>query len=387
VKGALLDSLSLRGLEVAPSQVWGAVRLVPLIRRQPPGDLRLARRRYDEAAMVVSLDGKELVGPGIKYISYVPHGLVVEWSDDGTPVASFGANLAARDGKRFGSAVRVTHRMAKREDRRRLRLLPLHLAMEGFLALHFGGPDIAWSEYSRRAISRGLDPRFESAVAGRSIRGLEDALRLFEIHEGQVGVLVFVAEALASAMVVSHPDDYRELHRTLLEDFYGELMFHYGLHGDAVQMQAELAGERLQSLDDLDRAVDDMRRQWATFHEHMAAGILARPIQAERVYRCGPFQLQRFSTALDVREENHIGEAIVRANGTLEYLRTFRLSGAQARRAFLLSRLAEHSWNLAATARALGQSQDELIERLEKAGFGYLLAEHVVRAARRRRRR
>jgi hypothetical protein len=335
--------------------------------------------------MVVSLDG-ELLDDGIKYVSYVPHGLVVAWTDDGSPAAAFGANMATRDGKRYGSCVRVAHRMAKREDENRLRLLPLHIAMEGFLALHFGGPDVAWSEYSRQAISKGLDPRWESSVSGRWILGLQDALRVFEIHENQVGVLLFVADALASAFVVSHPDDYRELHRTLLEDFYGELMFEYGLYGAAGRMDATLESAQIESLDDLERALATMRRDWAEFHEYMAAGIFDRSLSSARVYRCGPFQLSRFATDLDVKGENHIGETILRSDGTVEYLKTYRLTGAQARRAFLLQNLAEHNWNLDATAAAMRQSKDEFIQRLEKAGFGYLIKDHVLRAARRRRR-
>lgn len=385
MSGALLERLGLQGLALAPSQAWNSVRLVPLIRPGAPGDLRLAKRTYREAVMVVTLDG-ELLDEGVKYISYVPHGLVVSWTDDGSPAATFGTNMATHDGKRFGSCVRVAHRMARREDRNRLRLLPLHLAMEGFLALHYGGPDVAWTEYSRQAISRGLEPRWESAVSGRAIQGLEDALRVFEIHEDQVGVLVFVADAFASAFVVSHPDDYRELHRSLLEDFYGELMYHYGLCGTSGHMDAELDSSGVRSLDDLERALGTMRAAWADFHEYMAAGIFDRALTSTRVYRCGPFQLQRFSTDLDPKGENHIGEAIVRADGTVEYLKTYRLSAAQTRRAVLLSSLAAHNWNLDATASGLRQSRDELVLRLEKAHFGYLLKDHVLHEARRRRR-
>ncbi len=386
MKDGVLDRVRLTGLTLAPAQVWGGVRLVPVIRADAPGDLRLAGRSYDESAMVVSLDG-ELLDDGIKYISYVPHGLVVSWSDDGSPAAAFGANMATRDGKRYGSSVRVSHRMAKREDKQRLRLLPLHLAMEGFLALHFGGPDVAWSEYSQQTLSRGLSPRREYSFSGRAIMGLEDALRVFEIHERQVGVLIFVADAFASAFVVSHPDDYRQLHRTVLDDFYGELIFQYGLYGRSGHMDVELNTDGVTTLDDLGRALDTMRAEWAAFHQYMAAGVIDRPLTSTKVYRCGPFQLQRFSTALDLKGENHIGEAIARADGTIEYLKTYRLSGAQSRRAYLLSQLAEHNWNLAATAGALGQSQDDLVLRLEKAGFGYLLKDHVLRAARRRKRR
>jgi hypothetical protein len=386
MKANLLKRLSLQGLDLARAQTWQSIRLVPLLRREAPGDLRLALRQYDEAVQVVSLDG-QLLGPGMKYVSYVPHGLVVSWNEDGSPLASQGANMLTRDGKRYGSAVRVTHRMAKREAKNRLRLLPLHLAMEGFLSMHFGGPEIAWSEYSKQAIRRGLSPRYEYAASGRSIAGLEDALRLFEIHEDQVGVLIFVAEALASVFVVSHPDDYRRLHRSLLEDFYSELMIEYGLYGGPASMEASLETQGIQSLEDLAAALERMHLDWSSFHEDMAHGIFARDLHAEKVYRCGPFQLQRFATALDLHDENHIGEAILREDGTIEYLKSYRLSGAQARRAHLLSKLAENQWNLDTTAGSFGQSKEQFIQRLEKAGFGYLLQEHVLKAARKRRRR
>lgn len=101
--------------------------------------------------------------------------------------------------------------------------------MEGFLSMFFSGLDIAWSEYSQYALSHGLGCRFESSFSGHYIPGLEDALRVFEIHETLVGVLVFIAEAFTSAFVVSTPQDYRALHTSLLEDFYGELIYQYGL--------------------------------------------------------------------------------------------------------------------------------------------------------------
>ncbi len=130
-----------------------------------------------------------------------------------------------------------------------------------------------------------------------------------------------------------------------------------------------------------------MREQWASFVEVMAGGIMARAVDATLSYRFGPFALHRFITKLDLREENHLGEAIVRDDGTLEYLKTYRLSRAQSRRAFLLSQLAEHRWNLDASARSLNSTRDALILRLEKAGFGYLLKPHVIEEARRRSKR
>lgn len=134
---SLLTDISLKGLQIAPSQICGAIRIVPLLRQQVQGDLRLLRRSYDEDIAVVSLEGK-ITEPGMKYFSYVPHGLVMSWSDDGSPVASFGGQMLKSDGKSFNSCcakVRLMHRMAKRESKNQLRFLPLHLAMEGFSKL------------------------------------------------------------------------------------------------------------------------------------------------------------------------------------------------------------------------------------------------------------
>ncbi len=378
--------LTARGLSLAPSQVLGGVRLVPVLRRDVRADLRLGKRSYGDDAMIVSLDG-EPRAPGIKYVSFVPHGLVVSWSDDGSPVAAWGAELHAKDGRRIGKgpgAVRLAHRMARREDPQRLRFLPLHLAMEGFLALHFGGPDIAWPEYSREALRRGLSPRSEYAYGGGAVAGLDDALRLFEIHDGQVGVLLFVADALASAFIVPTPEDYRALHRSLLEDFYGELIVQYGYYASATTAEARIDERAVSSLADLRRAMDTMRADWASFHGAMAEGLLEKPLRGEALYQAGPFHLQRFVTDLDLASENHIGEAIVREDGALEYLKTFRLSAAQSRRAFLLSKLADHAWKLDDAAASLSCTKEELVRRFVDAGFGYLFAPAVLQAAQRR---
>jgi hypothetical protein len=387
------EKLSLRGLSPAPAQTWGAIRLVPLIRSDVRADLRLTRRAYEEDVGVALIDGRP-GGSGLAYVSFIPHGLVVSWNEDiphglvvswnedGTPVASYGASLqkagAARDGVAIGRHVRLFHRMVKREDKRQLRFLPLHLALEGFLELHFGGPEIAWPEYSRMAIRRGLDPRFEESVSGSAISGLEDALRVFEIHEGQSGVLVFVADALASAFVVPHPEDYRALHRSLIEDFYGELLYRYGLlYPDTPPLRTTIDDGPVRTLSDLRDAVSRMRREWAELAELLASGVLEREVFGEDVYKLGPFQLERFMTRLALHEENHIGERILRDDGTLEYMKTFRLSDAQARRAYLLSELAAHDWHLDNTAQALSCTRLELAVRLINVGFRYLLSPEV----------
>lgn len=383
-KRRLLADISLKGLDIAPSQVRGAVRIVPLIRQNIRDDLRLTRRSYQEDITVVNLAGK-FTAPGVKYFSYVPHGLVMSWTNDGSPVASFGGQILKTDGQHqeYGCAsVRLMHRMAKRESSNQLRFLPLHLAMEGFLSLFFSGPTIAWREYSKYVLSHGLGSRYETAVSGRYIGGLEDALRVFEIHEKQVGVLVFVAESLASAFVVPTPEDYRALHTSLLEDFYGELIYQYSLLYDTTwPMDTTVDESKINSLADLRGAIVKMRQDWASFQGFMAEGLLQRQLNSQIVYTAGSFVLQRFISDLQPKHENYIGEAIIRESGELEYLKIYRLSEAQIRRAYLLSKLAEHNWNLEATAKALSQTTEDFITRIEAAGFGYLLNQAVREAA------
>ena len=166
--------IDLAGLRPAPAQQWGGVRMIPLIREHTRHDLRITRRQVD--ASVVK------VGDGTAYCSFMPHAFVLDWNDDGQPLAALGGQLRGPGSGHFNGAARprqtpILHRMAKREDRNALRFVPLHLAMEGFLALHFGGPDVAWTEYSREALTRGLSPRRERSVAGLWIDGLAEAPR------------------------------------------------------------------------------------------------------------------------------------------------------------------------------------------------------------------
>lgn len=396
----LMQTLSLSGLVPAAPQQCGAVRLVPLLRRQVRGDLRLALQRYREPLSVVAIDGKPdggrpdgVLREGLKYIGYIPHGLVVSYSEDGSPIASMGSQLCEDGPGRGGGRspvrdVRLLHRMVKRESGSQLRFLPLHLAMEGFLALHFGGPEIAWSEYSRQALRDGLSPRGEWVMPGRGIAALEEALRIFEIHESQCGVLLCVADALASVFVVPSPADYRALHSSLIEDFYGDLIAQYShLYRQVPELQpaaAASAAAMPKSLDEMHAWLAAVRSEWATIGQVLCQGLDGRRVHPERLYRLGPFVLQRFLTGLQLDGENHIGEAIVRDDGTVEYLKSFRLSDKQVKRAYLLQILSHHHWNLDAAAASQHQGREQFAQRLVNAGFGYLLSEPVLRAARKR---
>ncbi|MCW7991477.1 hypothetical protein XF35_41355, partial [Streptomyces platensis subsp. clarensis] len=253
--------------------------------------------------------------------------------------------------------------------------------LECYLALHFGGPSVAWEEWSAEAVRRGLSPRAEAAYAGWRVPGLEDALRVFEIHPGQCGTMLYVADALAAAFVVPHPEDYRVLHPTLVEDLFGELVHQYALYGAPVaDFTASLESAAGRSLAQLRAAARAQERAWAEAHDGlMARDLLETPYAFEQVHRMGDFRLFRFLPPfLRSGREQHIGELISDHRGRTAYLKTFRLSEAQIRRGHLLRRLADCDWHLGRTAEALGTSYAELVERIRRAGFGALLNAHVV---------
>jgi hypothetical protein len=359
--------------------VWGAIRLVPLVRDEPITDLRLDRRVYGAGDPSI-VD----VGDGTFYSSFVPHAFVASWEPGQEPAAAFGTQLQERPATPRRARMRVPkralRRMARGVDGKRLRFLPMHLAMEGYLALHFGGPSIAWEEWTDRAVREGLSPRMEEAFCGASVRGLADALKVFEIHPGQCGVALYVADALASVFVVPHPSDYRALHATVLADMYGETLFHYANYVDAVpDFVASIEADRVSCLADLRREAAGQHEEWGRFHRLMLSGLTDGDAHTHRfVYRLDSYELSRFLPSFRLHEENHIGERIVGANGRLAYCKTFLLSPAQVRRGHLLSRLHECDWDLVATATALHTTPSALERRIRDAGFESLLRHHVV---------
>jgi hypothetical protein len=383
---APVEGIDLTGLAAAPAQTWGAVRLVPLLRSVPVTDLRLHARLYDPDELSIVH-----TGPRTVYVSYVPHAFVATWTTDDTPAAAYGTQLRdpAASGAPTGIRLAFRRRMARRDDKQRLRFLPLHLAMEGYLALQFGGPPIAWQEWTRQAVTRGLSPRIEASYTGAAIPGLDDALRIFEIHPNQCGMMLYVADTLAAAFVVGHPDDYSALHPTLLRDFYGELLFQYAhLYPAAPDFTARIDDTAVASVADLRAQLAQTRADWAAFHTVMAGGLLtAERLAVTPVYRMGRFTLSRFLPAFDPDTENHIGETITDDTGQLAYLKTFRLSAAQTRRGHLLSQLAAHDWDLDTTATTLGTDRQGLALRLDNAGFGHLLRPDIIDACRNRARK
>jgi hypothetical protein len=380
--------VDLGGVRAAPSQVWGGIRLVPLLREEPYHDLRLYTAEAPDGGAAAAVR----TGPRTAYVGYVPHALVAAW-DGADPAAAYGTQL--REDPARGSWVpsgvplRSYRRMARRVDRRAVRFLPQHLALEGYLSLHFGGPSVVWDEWSRQAVRRGLSPRAEQAYTGAEVAGLREALRVFEIHEGQCGVLVYAADALAAAFVLPHPEDYLAVHRSLIHALYGETIYHYArLSGPVPDFAARIDDRGVDSLAALRGRAEGELRSWTAFHDTtLAGGLLTGSVRWERVYRMGRFALSRFLPPFRPQGEQCIGEAIADERGRTAYLSTFRLTDSQIRRGHLLTRLAAQDWHLGATAEAMGVPAAELVRRLEQAGFAALLRQDVrdhYRAARRR---
>lgn len=382
-----MKRLRLDGLTALPGQVWGAVRLVPLVRERPFDSLlRLHPQIYEIAPAAVRLNRPTV------HQSYIPHGIVAQWSEGDPYVKTVGTRLT--DPRRPAAAEvrgkpRAERRTVRRPSGNRLRFLPLHLSMEGYLSLHFGGPSMAWDEWSRLGLDEGPPPQVETAYPGKAVTGLGDALRVFEIHPEQCGMLIFVADALAGAFAVPHPEDYRLLHPTLVEDLYGELIWQYALfHGDVPDFGVRLREDEVHTVADLRAAVTAAVEEWGRFQlGTMAEGLLGADYRFDEVYAMGPYRLWRFQPRFEPRRETHIGEAITDEEGRLAYLHTFRLSEKQIRRGRLFDELADHDGRLEETAAAMGIDVTRLIARIDRAGFGHLLRQDVLDHHRARLRR
>ncbi|WP_424185998.1 ARPP-2 domain-containing protein [Actinokineospora sp. G85] len=368
----------LTGLTAGAPQTWGAVRIVPLLRDEPITDLRLHPRIYGEDSLsIVELDDKTA------YVAFIPHGYIADWTDDGSPAASYGTSIDTEP-ECCGVVARV--RMARREDRNRVRLLPRELAIEGYLALGFKGPPIAWQEWTRHTVHRGLSPRSETVYSGGTLPELADALRVFEIHPRQCGVALYFADELAGVTVLPHPDDYRAVHPTLLRDCYGDRMVQFATLYPPVRDFEVSLGE-VASFADLRAAVARTEAEWGGFHRDVMARGLSLPTVVEDVYRMGRYRLSRFLPEFDPDVDNHVGERITGEDGQVAYLNTFRLSPAQVRRGALLTALEANDWHLDTTAEAMSTTRDGLVRRLELAGWAGLLRPEVLAATRRRAKR
>jgi hypothetical protein len=168
-----------------------------------------------------------------------------------------------------------------------------------------------------------------------------------------------------------------------LQDFFGELIWQYAvMYPSLPPCDFPARPESIRSLADLRGSIEEMRREWAAFGHTASVGLLDVPVTAETVYEAGPFRLERFIGSLNPSDENHIGERIVAPDGSLQYLKTFRLSAAQTRRAYLLRQLADHDWSLESIAKKYNLTTNDVLLQYENNGYGWLFHQHVMDAAR-----
>lgn len=370
--------LSLDGLVPAPAQVWRGVRLVPLLREVPVAGLRLGLRR--ERAPVAVVD-RLRDAPNAAYVSYIPHAVVAQWTNDGSePV--LGTRMAPTSATLLKDMVRVEHRLVRREGPRTVRMLPLHMAVEGLLAVGFKPPTMRWDTFTSQFRRHGLADRAESFVLGRGVADLEEALRVFELHPQQCGVLLFVGDVLFAALVVPDPRDYGDLHVALVEDLYADLILrHAALPSATAWNDLHLDEARVHDLVSLRAEVARARASWASFHLSMADDLIGRPVVRDELYRLGRWRLSRFRTDMAPDRPNHLGEVITDEDGRVAHLHTTRLSAAQSRRAWLLSRLVAVAWSLERFAADEGRSLDDVVRLLDDAGLAWILRPELLHAA------
>jgi hypothetical protein len=379
VKRARIDEISLGDLQVRGAQVWRSVRLVPLVRPKALSKIRLGRVNEHDAVTVTTLDAHPShPSRGLHFVSVVPHSFVVGWGEDAEAEVNQGAALVREgDGRAVhvgGTRVRMRMRMARRASDRSLRFAPQQLAIEGLLSLYFGGPSLATRDWSERLLRRGLDPRTENAMTGRALPHLAEALRVFEVLDGQCGMLLFFKDMLFGAFVAPTHEDYRALHDSLVLDLFPAELLEYASY-DAPVFHASI--EPAKTLSGLRAALEREEASWAHFYQAISASLLTEA-SVQHVHGMEGFELERFITRLHRKGEHHIGERIVARDGTLAYLKTYRLGAPQARRAFLLDCLGRGDWDLDRSAEIARSDRTAFIADLRLAGFEWMLGPKVL---------
>ncbi len=348
-----------QGCRLQPAQTWGSVRLAAIVRDQVRGDLRLSSQAHP-------FDRVRSSYPRAEFTGYLPQAMVVRWEPDGSAVATSETHLGDQGGLSLG-------KLWKRQAPNQLAFLPNALAIEGFMVRHFKGPDVAWLDYQRSVRRGSLGVRSEPSVPGWYLKGMAEALAIFEFAPDQVGTALFLDEELVGCFITPHPEDYARLHESLLSDHFADYLIHYGYLRYAKREGLKLNSQAIVDLQSL--ACEFARAKAAeSAREVYRLGVIeGRALDTQIVYRTDVFTLERFVTQLQ-GGDNFAGEVIVRDDGTVEYLKLFRLSRGQSRRLHLLSTLARHSWNFEEAAPDLGQKTREDVARsFVEADLGYLL--------------
>ncbi len=381
-----IETISLEGLEARAAQCWRSVRLVPLVRTRAVPKLRLARVKSSDALTITRL-AAHTAHPEREtaFVSVVPHSFVIGWGDDAEAEVNQGAAFVREsDGHRFhhgGCSVAVKLRMARRASDRSLRFVPQQLAVEGLLSMFFAGPSVASRDWSERVLRFGLDPRVERAVSGRSMEHLADALRVFEIVEGQCGMLLFFKDLLFGSFVAPTPEDYRSVHDSLVLDMFPAELLELAAY-DVPVFKTSVSSQGVRTIQDLRTALANEEKAWGEWSKYMA-GDLLRDAMMSSVYSMEGYALERFVTTLTRTGEHHTGERITARDGTLAYLSTYRLSTAQARRAYLLKLLGTNGWDLDKASASGSLTKSQFVDELTRVGFAWMLGPKILDQIRR----
>lgn len=381
-----IENITMQGLTARAAQCWRSVRLVPLVRTKAVPHLRIGRVAMKDELTITRLSAHTAQPDReLAFVSVVPHAFVVGWGEDAEAEVNQGvAFVRERDGHRFhsgGCQIAVKLRMARRASDKSLRFVPQQLAVEGLLSLFFAGPEVATRDWSERLLRRGLDPRVERAISGRSMEHLADALRVFEILDEQCGMLLFFKDVLFGSFVAPTAEDYRAVHDSLVLDLFPAELLEYAAY-DAPVFKTSVDPQGVRTIADLRSALAAQERAWAEWYEHMASGLI-RDAMVRSVYSMDGYRLERFVTTLARKGEHHAGERIVARDGTLAYLKSYRVGVQQARRAYLLKQLGTQSWDLARAAADSRMTEGQFVDELTRAGFAWMLGPKVLDQIRR----
>lgn len=347
--------LPITGLSVAPSQRFGALRLVPLVRDKPVEKLRLDR--------VPPLEREPAVAGEKPVVVVVPHGVLAHW-ESGVPCFSIGTRVSVgSDLDRFPP---LDLGWSPREDGTRVRFAPLALLQESLIVSSLGAP-------SARLVPFVKTLRPELLRATRLDASAEEALRTFEPYDGQCGVLVYAADTLLAAVVLPHADDYALVHRAIVTDALGPWLKTYGASGPVRDFAATLDGRAVRTLDDLRTALNETRARWASPEVLYEGKLLPAAASATDVKTVAGFATARFTTPLLSGGGTFIGDAVYGRDRALASLVMLRLSAAQSRRMFFMQLVVMSQCNLKVLAGTLRAPIDETARRVKNNGCNYLI--------------
>jgi hypothetical protein len=363
-----IDDFSLEGVEIAPPQVFGHIRLVPLIRTQFRTDLRIATYPRTHQG-----DYKSPTG-------YLPHSMVLAWGEKGVAETCWGTQLIQLDPESVGAYDEIRRSelpyfKGNVADMGHLNMIGWNLALEGLLALYQRSPDWLWPEYARDVQRLGSWARLDLGYHGSEIHGLMESLRMVERCTNQCGMILFVANTLTSLCLTSHPDDYQQIHHGLVMESYGELIRHYSRYPSWEDDEAPIiCPEKVHSLEDLEREVELLRSYWSDLSLWMGQELFHKKLRTDRVAHLGKFRLLRFATEWEINGGNFVGEMIHDSTKNIQFLKAYRLSRVQTERAIVMEKLIKCHWDLNQTARVLElKNKEALCKRMTKLGLGYLL--------------